>query len=112
VPRARFAPVKTTADLLALRSDAYAILPDGRVALDPARDGQPPVISLSDEYKLVDGLDALGAPGLLECRSLRISGPVRIPPGTRFRGDVEITNPHAEPATLDPGEHADMKLAF
>ena len=33
VPRARFAPVKTTDDLLALRSDAYVLTDDARVAL-------------------------------------------------------------------------------
>jgi UTP--glucose-1-phosphate uridylyltransferase len=35
VPRSRFAPVKTTADLLALRSDAYEILENGQVRLHP-----------------------------------------------------------------------------
>ncbi len=38
VPRTRFAPVKTTDDLLALRSDAYALTEDARVVLvDGAR---------------------------------------------------------------------------
>jgi UDP-N-acetylglucosamine pyrophosphorylase len=36
VPRARFAPVKTTNDLLALRSDAYRVTEDWRVALGPS----------------------------------------------------------------------------
>jgi len=35
VPRSRFAPVKTTGDLLALRSDAYEIDAGGRVRLRP-----------------------------------------------------------------------------
>ncbi len=33
VPRTRFAPVKTTDDLLALRSDAYGLTDDARVVL-------------------------------------------------------------------------------
>ena len=33
VPRSRFAPVKTTGDLLALRSDAYEVLENGQVRL-------------------------------------------------------------------------------
>ena len=37
VGRERFAPVKTTDDLLALRSDAYELTPDGRIALAAAR---------------------------------------------------------------------------
>ncbi len=44
VSRARFAPVKTTDDLLALRSDAYVVTPDFRLELHPERRGQPPVV--------------------------------------------------------------------
>ena len=66
VPRSRFAPVKTTGDLLALRSDAYEVLADGQVRLAASRNGVPPNIVLSDEYKLVDQLTPLGIPGLLK----------------------------------------------
>jgi UTP--glucose-1-phosphate uridylyltransferase len=37
VPRSRFVPVKTTDDLLALRSDAYELTGGGRIALAAAR---------------------------------------------------------------------------
>ena len=40
VPRTRFAPVKTTDDLLALRSDAYVLDRRRRVELAPERDGR------------------------------------------------------------------------
>src|SRR4051794_11531424 len=54
VPRRRFAPVKTTNDLLAVRSDAYVLTDDGRVELVPERNDVPPVIDLdSSFYKLV-----------------------------------------------------------
>ena len=39
VPRSRFAPVKTTSDLFAIRSDAYVQEPDGRIALSAKRQG-------------------------------------------------------------------------
>merc|ERR1719261_2279979 len=42
IPRTRFAPVKTTNDLLALRSDAYVLTPDLRIELAPGRKGVPP----------------------------------------------------------------------
>merc|ERR1711998_64653 len=42
IPRSRFAPVKTTNDLFALRSDAYFLTPDFRITLAPARNGVPP----------------------------------------------------------------------
>ena len=98
VPRSRFAPVKSTADLLALRSDAYEILADGQVRLHPDRHGVPPVITLPDEYKLVDQLDALGVPSLRRCRSLTITGPAHFPPGTVLEGDVKWSGTCQSPA--------------
>ncbi|HEY5812193.1 MAG TPA: UTP--glucose-1-phosphate uridylyltransferase, partial [Terrimicrobiaceae bacterium] len=94
VPRTRFAPVKTTSDLLALRSDAYVISPDGRAMLAPERKGIPPEIDLDgDHFKLVDQLDtalAGGVPSLLNCRRLTVRGPVRFSSTDRFEGDVVL----------------------
>lgn len=94
VPRTRFAPVKTTGDLLALRSDAYLITEDGRAVLAPERNGVPPEIVLDgDHFKLVDQLDAAlvdGVPSLLHCRKLEVKGPVKFSASERFEGDVVI----------------------
>ena len=110
VPRNRFAPVKTTADLLALRSDAYEIREDGQVSLAASRNGIPPKISLSGEYKLVDHLDQLGTPSLIECRSLTIHGPVLIEKGVVVRGDVTFENPGESPLVVKPGIYADQTV--
>jgi len=110
VPRSRFAPVKTTADLLALRSDAYEILADGQVALHASRDGQPPVIRLSGEYQKIDALASLGVPGLRDCRSLEIEGPVTFADGVTVVGDVSIKA--TSPAMIAPGEYRDARLEF
>ena len=110
VPRNRFAPVKTTADLLALRSDAYEIREDGQVALSSARKGIPPNISLSGEYKLVEQLDQLDTPSLIDCRSLTVRGPVRIEPGVVLRGDVTFENAGKDPLVVRPGVYADQKV--
>jgi UDP-N-acetylglucosamine pyrophosphorylase len=94
VPRTRFAPVKTTGDLLALRSDAYVITADGRAELAPERQGVPPEIVLDpDHFKLVDQLDAAladGVPSLLHCRRLEVRGPFRFSATDRFTGDVVV----------------------
>ena len=92
VPRSRFAPVKTTADLLALRSDAYEVLENGQVRLAASRKGVPPVVILSDEYKLVDSLDVLGVPSMIDCKSLTVKGAVHFEPGVVLRGDVSFEN--------------------
>ena len=112
VPRSRFAPVKSTADLLALRSDAYEVLPDGRVRLHPDRAGQPPVVTLSDDYKLVDQLAPLGVPGLLRCRSLTVSGPLRFLPGVVIEGDVAFSNTGADPRDVAPGIYRDTTVGW
>merc|ERR1712232_100144 len=68
IPRSRFAPVKTTNDLLALRSDAYTLTEDFRITLAPARGGVPPNIKLDGRYKFVDAMETImpeGAPSLI-----------------------------------------------
>ena len=73
VSRRRFSPVKTTEDLLALRSDAYVLADDARVELASERDGTPPVVDLDDDYyKLLRDFDARfpgGAPSLVDVRA-------------------------------------------
>ena len=103
VSRSRFAPVKTSADLLALRSDAYEVLPDGQVRLRAERNGVPPDISLSGEYKLVDSLDALGVPSLIQCRSLKVSGLVNFEEGVVLEGDVAFENHQSERKAIPAG---------
>ncbi len=113
VPRSRFAPVKTTGDLLTLRSDAYEILPDGRAQLAPSRDGIPPRIELDGSYKLVDQLDAAipdGPPSLVDCSRLSITGPVRFAPGVTIAGEVTISNPTADRITVPAGRYEDTSI--
>ena len=97
VSRRRFSPVKTTEDLLALRSDAYALLDDARVELAPERDGTPPVIDLDDDhYKLLRDFDARfpeGAPSLVECERLAVEGDVTFGSGVVVRGTVTVSGP-------------------
>ncbi|MGB0580554.1 MAG: UTP--glucose-1-phosphate uridylyltransferase [Limisphaerales bacterium] len=94
VPRTRFAPVKTTADLLALRSDAYVVTDDFRLELHPDRKGVPPVIKLdSDHFKMVDQLEAAiadGVPSLLNCDRLEVKGRVKFDPDLPLSGKVAL----------------------
>jgi UTP--glucose-1-phosphate uridylyltransferase len=96
VPRRRFAPVKTTNDLLALRSDAYVRREDFRVELAPERE-QPPVIDLDEAcYKLIGDFEAhfpAGPPSLVACEQLRVVGDVTFGHGVVMRGAVEVEGP-------------------
>ncbi len=97
VPRRRFAPVKTTDDLLVLRSDAYVLEDDGRVQPAPGRGDEPPVVDLDDEYfKLLRDFEArfpAGAPSLVGCARLAVHGDVTFGAGVVVRGSVAVEGP-------------------
>lgn len=112
VPRSRFAPVKTTSDLLALRSDAYRISEDARVFLDGARNGIPPKISLSGDYCLIEELDHLDTPSLIGCRSLTVTGSFECHPGVVIRGDVVLENRSPARQILPPGLYENDTYVF
>lgn len=115
VPRTRFAPVKTTGDLLTLRSDAYVIGDDGSVKLADACESVPPEVKLDDGYKLVDQLEASlanGAPSFARCRKLQVEGPVSFSSNVAFRGSVKVTNPASQRKAVPPGEHKDVDLVL
>ena len=113
VPRSRFAPVKTTADLLALRSDAYVLTEDWQMVLAPSRRGVPPTIDLDDNYKLIDQLDTSlreGVASLVDCRELVVRGPVLFNRGVKFRAKVKVTNSSKEERRLPEGEYSDTEI--
>jgi UTP--glucose-1-phosphate uridylyltransferase len=107
VPRTRFAPVKTTSDLLALRSDAYVLHDDCRVTLARERSG-PPTIDLDDAYfKLLADFEAHvpeGPPSLVACERLAVEGDVRFGRGVVVQGAVTVRGPaEIEDGTLLQG---------
>jgi UTP--glucose-1-phosphate uridylyltransferase len=93
VPRRRFAPVKTTSDLLALRSDAYVLTGEAHVEPAQGRDG-PPLIDLDDEhFKLLADFEErfpAGAPSLVACERLTVSGDVEFGADVSVRGAVTV----------------------
>ncbi len=110
VPRSRFAPVKTTSDLFALRSDAYEKTKDARIALVPEREGKPPVINLSSDYKLVDSLEGLGVPSLVKAEKLTINGKVRFADGVSIEGVVTINNLSDDIKWVPSGNYKDEEV--
>jgi UTP--glucose-1-phosphate uridylyltransferase len=96
VPRARFAPVKTTNDLLAVRSDAYILTDDFQVISNPGRTLGQVVINLDPTYyKLVDDMQARfphGVPSLIECKHLEIHGDIKFGRNISVKGRVKLAN--------------------
>ena len=97
VGRDRFVPVKTTDDLLVLRSDVYDIKPD--FVLEQVAPEVPFVDLDDDYYKLVGEFDKRfpeGAPSMQKATSLRIEGDWTFGRGVQVVGDVELTTSAAE----------------
>ncbi len=104
VDRSRFLPVKTTNDLLVLRSDVYELADDAQVRLVEGRDDAP-YVDLDKTYKLVDAFDARfphGAPSLLRCHSLRVHGDWTFGKGVDVVGDV-VVGAEGSPGTIPDG---------
>ncbi len=91
VGRDRFIPVKTTNDLLVLRSDVYDIR-DG-YTLDQVADEVPFIDLDSDHYKLVADFEAHfpdGVPSLAKATALRVQGDWTFGAGVQVLGDVTL----------------------
>ncbi len=117
VPRSRFAPVKTTSDLLAVRSNAYTTDECRTVLrLAEARRGQPPGINLdSRSYKIVHDFETLfphGPPSLIDCECLSVEGPVQFPDGVVIEGQVEVVNSAAEVRELPAGIYRNQRIVL
>jgi UTP--glucose-1-phosphate uridylyltransferase len=105
VPRTRFAPVKTTDDLLVLRSDVYAVSDDLEVVPQVPADALPYVELDKHHYKLIDAFEKrfpAGAPSLREAERLVVHGDVTFAAGVVVRGAVTLDVD--EPTTLSPGQ--------
>ena len=102
VGRDRFLPVKTTNELLLLRSDVYELNAEGKLV---ARTDKAPEVDLDGRfYKLVD--DFTGriphAPSLRRATSLKVRGDWTFGDDIAVIGDAELTD-EGEPQTVPDG---------
>ena len=107
VPQRRFAPVKTTNDLLGLRSDAYVMDAHHQVVVSPERTRGPLLVDLDpDCYRLLPGFEERfpqGAPSLIDCDRLTVRGDVEFGRGVVARGRVEIDRSGEGPTCIADG---------
>ena len=107
VSRRRFAPVKTTDDLLVVRSDAYVLTEDAHVEPAPERGERPPVVHLDpSHYKLLHEFEARfpeGPPSLRACERLTVAGDVVFGRDVVVRGSVTIEHTGAGQLRIEDG---------
>jgi UTP--glucose-1-phosphate uridylyltransferase len=98
VPRSRFIPVKTTNDLLAVRSDAYRMADDWTVRAVRER---PPLVELDPRhFKLMADYEPRfpdGPPSLVDCERLTVEGDVSFGRDVVVRGRVRVEGPRRVP---------------
>jgi len=96
VPRTRFAPIKSTEDLLVVRSDYMRLTEMGTVEPIVGCSDLPPRVTLDPRYyKRLDSFEprfANGAPSLCDCEALEVEGDVLFGRGVKIKGKAKITN--------------------
>lgn len=116
VPRKRFAPVKTTADLLQVMSDCFIRTDKDTIAPNPERTPPMPKVTLDQEYyKKIDMfLERFpkNPPSLLECSSLAVEGDVRFEENVRCVGDVRLINKSPVQAVVQAGTVLNGEYVF
>jgi UTP--glucose-1-phosphate uridylyltransferase len=99
--------VKTTAELLAIRSDAYVLTDEFRVALAPERQGRAPIVELDSAFfgggRDLDERFPAGPPSLLECDRFEVRGDLVFGPGVVVRGSVCVEHDGPGPRQIPPG---------
>lgn len=112
VPRTRFSPVKTTNDLLAVRSDAFEMTPEYRVA---PRNHQLTVTLDPEYYQFVGQLDqrfAHGAPSLIDCQRLTVEGDFSFGKDVVCRGEVHLINRTERQVQIEDGAVLNGRIEF
>ncbi len=108
VPRTRFAPVKTTNELLAVKSDTYVMHGDFTLAPHPDRQKAYCAIDLDRAiYARVDEMEKrfpFGSPSLLDCDRLQITGDVHFGENVVCQGEVVIRNLTPRPMQIEANQ--------
>ena len=93
VDRSRFRPVKTTNELLLIRSDLYRLTEDSLV--ESTIDHEEPFIDLAKPYAHIGPFEQRfprGVPSIRGCSSLRVEGDTTFGGGVVCTGDVRVTD--------------------
>ena len=109
VSRRRFAPVKSTNELLLVRSDAYVETEQFRIVPHSAWTGT--TVKLDPQYyAFIDDLDSRfphGSPSMLNCARLQIDGDITFGRNVVLKGVVQLQAP---PHTVDDHTTLDESL--
>ncbi|MFO7728189.1 MAG: UTP--glucose-1-phosphate uridylyltransferase [Desulfonatronovibrio sp.] len=116
VPRDRFAPVKTTADLLTVMSDCFILSDMKTIIPNPQRSLSIADIELHpDYYRKIDQFEqrfAHGVPSLVQCNYLKITGDICFGKNVTVKGRVTLTNKSGKQVRIDDNSLLESDLTF
>jgi len=120
VPRSRFFPVKTSNDLLIMRSDCFVFTEKKNLRMNPdrKRNRKQETIKIKLDprfYGKIDDFDrrfAAGVPSLVECYALTIDGDVLFEENIKIKGSVTIRNTTGSQQVIKAGTIIENDLTF
>ncbi len=116
VPRDRFAPVKTTSDLLTVMSDCFVMSDIKTIVPNPKRTIPVPDVHLDQNYyKRIDQFEKrfpYGAPSLINCQYLEIKGDISFGSNVTLNGRVTLTNSSGRQVKIDEDSVLEGDVAF
>ena len=115
VPRSRFAPVKTTNELLLVRSDVYELTEAFEVLPKNGRSRKPNISLDNRYYKIISEFDARfphGAPSLIDCTSLTVEGDFVFGRGVVCVGDVHLQSEDGKQVFIEDGTILNGRIEY
>ncbi len=116
VPRIRFAPVKTTSDLLTVMSDCF-VLSDMKTIIPNKQRTKPiPDVQLDPEYyKKIDQFEKRfphGVPSLIDCDYLEIKGDIAFGKNVKISGSTVLNNTTGKQVKIEDNSFLEGNKTF
>jgi UTP--glucose-1-phosphate uridylyltransferase len=116
VPRKRFAPVKTTNDLLLVQSDCFIISEQSTIIPNPEAKKDHPRINLDEKfYKKIDDFKErfpYGAPKLSSCSFFEVQGDIRFGANIVVKGETRLVNENQEQVAVPDNTELKGEIKF
>jgi len=116
VPRERFAPVKTTNDLLLIQSDCFIISDQSTIIPNPKVKNDYPQITLDEKfYKKIDGFEKrfpYGPPKFSSCSLFEVQGDIKFGANIVVKGDTRLINRNQEQVVVPDNTQLEGKIRF